>query len=142
MILKRVIAVLVLTAFLFSACGSKNENRDVKRDEPQTVYCDDVISVLILPTQEKNCLPLTIKYDGTDEWVLSSELCFKVVAIDGTELTQKGEWSAGLNKVLYGSDQATGNLYYKEPGSGEDTVIVKIAVDLCSDQWIEFEVRI
>lgn len=140
--MKRLLLVLFAAFLLFSGCDAKDQDQAEINNEQTSVYCDDEFTVLISRTENRCSVPVTIKYNGTQEWILSYKLCIKVINSQGEDITADGVEAKSLNAVLNCGDCVMGTVYFNQPEIGENSVKICIAKDLCSGDWAEFEIKL
>lgn len=142
MCMKKIVVLLAALALLLCSCAKQGTEEQNKTEKAKIIYSDQMITVTLAPQANEGSLPITIYNTGIYEIVLSSRLCIKVLSPDGDDLTSESADAMSLNTVLKPGSSVSGTVCYTPPADDTKTVIMRIAVDYCRDEWIEFKVNL
>ena len=140
--MKRIAVLLAALALLLCSCSNQGSDEPQKNQKSKILYSDETITVTLAEQADEGSLPITIYNTGIHEIVLSSRLCIKVLSPDGDDLTGRSGESMSLNTVLKPGSSVSGTVCYTPPADDTKTVVMRIAVDYCRDEWIGFKVNL
>lgn len=140
MYMKRIALLLAALALLLCSCSNPGSDEPQKNQKSKILYSDEAITVTLAEQSDEGSLPITIYNTGIHELVLSSRLCIKILSDDGEDLTSESADAMSLNTVLKPGSSVSGTVSYDPPADDAKKVVMRIAVDYCRDEWIEFDV--